>query len=638
MRLVRFAIATALILSTPLAVGNAGAQDLLTPIDVCYGVEHFPDDPIDDAPSKARIGITLNLEYGGSQLNLGIEGASGVQTGTGIVGADGLGFVEVPLYQYGEHSIVNFTLTMGDMDPYNVGFSDIGDGGLFVVNDAQPSCDATTLSPAPPPSTTTTTTTTTSAPAETTAAPATTTPVETTQPATTTEAPTTTAAPDSEESGGLPWPGILIGGGIIVAAGGAIAAFGGKENCDRERENLAAAQHHLEMIYETLEQALEDLKEHESEITTYETELESFRKSKSRGSSTENKVKYFAHDGERLSEGEIDAHVEYYEGMLKIAREAAARDEARVREWHEKFEHAQREVSEAEAALAKCRGESEAPPPGPQHPEISGPSAPAGTGGPAVATPPPTEEILEKPDCEDGAVYIKKLPGRPDILRQVVDFAVIAEIMEGTQRKVGEANAMSLGLSEAAAGLDLLGKALGARGAGQSIAKGIGGMSSGKYVMGAGGLAKGTAEGAMASGETKISIPTSPPEAVVEVVKGAANLGAFVSRKVGEWLKANQVYNVRLTLFQQTITATPYELWRCVEGSWKCEKVWEYDVGPLRKHGTTNPRVFRLNTKENRHRMNTEVGRLGQRAQSEIARSLQARADFDAKHQPSSCG
>ena len=167
----------------------------------------------------------------------------------------------------------------------------------------------------------------------------------------------------------------------------------------------------------------------------------------------------------------------------------------------------------------------------------------------------------------------------------MVDFSVIVTIVEGSERKVGEANALAVGLGEAVTDLNIVGKALGAGGAFKSLEGGLGGLAAGEYVMGAAGLAKGTAEGAMASGITDISIPTSGQEAVVEVLKQSAKFGKIIMDKVGEWLKMNQLYEVHLTQFEQTITATPYPNYRCVNGEWQCEKVWQYSVGQAPEEG-----------------------------------------------------
>ncbi|MDK1019731.1 MAG: hypothetical protein QGD89_10050, partial [Actinomycetota bacterium] len=439
----------------------------------------------------------------------------------------------------------------------------------------------------------------------------------------------------TDEGGGISWPGILIGGGLIGVLGGALLALTGKKNCDREREALASAQRQLSAISETLEGAVDDFEDQESEISDLEAELESYNQAKQRGSSVDGDVRYYAHGGDRIPESELAIQVEYYEAMLENAREARAQDEARITEWQAKFDKAEQKVREAEEALAECEGAgtTDAAPP-PSQPTGPGTPGPSGPRGPAISIPPLATDPSQ-PACEDGATYTET--GEPETLRVIVDFAVIVTVVEGSERRVGEAAVMTLGLAELAADLDVIGSALGAKGAGQSIAGGIGGMASGTYVMGAGGLARGAAEGAMASGLTDVSIPTSAPEAVVEVLEGVANLGALVSKKVGEWLVANQLYEVRLTLFQQTITATPYDLSTCIGGEWECRRVWQYDVGPLTKRGRSNSKTFRLASDIARHRMQSEISRMGRRAQSAIAASVEARSDFDTRHQPGSC-
>ena len=196
---------------------------------------------------------------------------------------------------------------------------------------------------------------------------------------------------------------------------------------------------------------------------------------------------------------------------------------------------------------------------------------------------------------------------------------------------------MSFNLAQLAANIDTVGDALGARGAGKSIAGGFRGLHAGEYVMGGGRLIKGTAEGAMASGAVDFEVPTSPPEAITEVLEGIAGFGSFVAGKVGEWLKMNQIYEVHMTLFKQTITATPYKLWVCEDGRWKCRKLWQYSVGKLVKGGSTTKHSFRLESDVQRHRMNAEISRLSSRAQWSIRESVRKRAEFDARHQPGPC-
>lgn len=629
--LVRLA-ALALVSTVLFAVvtGTATAQDILVPDDSCIGVIHFPEEPIGNAPSKMIVGVVMPPEYAGDDFSFLLSGASGDQVGSGTIGPDGLGFAEAPLFSYGPHQITDATVSNGAVMPIDV--TVIGDNGTFVVDDAEPICDQTVIAPIPPDTTTTSSTTSSTT---TTSTSTTTTTTTTTEPPTeTTTAPPTTGAPPTGTGGGFPWPGVLIGGGLLAVIGGVVVATGGKKNCDRERENLANAQRRLGEINETLQQALEDMEAHEDEIRELKEDLAALNRSKQRGSSTEKGVKYYAHEGGRIPDYELEAEIEYTEGLIGIEENARANDEGRVREWHEKFQKAEQEVREAEEALAKCLGEGapsvETPPSTPTEPGTAGPSGPS---GPGISTPPPEETA--KTGCKEGAAYSRV--GEPEQIHPVVDFSVIVTVVEGSERKVGEANALAVGLGDAATALGILGKALGAGGAASSIKSGIGGLASGEYVMGAAGLAKGTAEGAMASGITDISIPTSGPEVLVEVLKQSANLGALVSKKLGQWLKMNQLYDVHLTQFVQTITATPYYNYRCVDGEWKCEKIWQYSVGKLRKKGRPNKRTFRLESDIARRRMQNEINRMTRIAQSAIAKSLKDRAEFDAKHQPGAC-
>jgi hypothetical protein len=622
------AVTAALIIVTGAAA--ASAQDVLAPDDSCIGTIHFPDEPIDDAPSKMIVGVVLPPEYAGDDFTFLLSGASGDQVGMGTVGPDGLAFAEAPLYSYGPHQITEATLSNAVVTPVDV--AGIGDDGTYVVDASEPVCDSTILTPIPPGattpatlSTTTSSTTSTSSTTTTTVAPA--------EPAT---APATTAATGTgTDGGGFPWPGVLIGGGLILLLGGLAIAMGGKKNCDRERQNLASAQRRLGEINETLQQALDDMQAHEAEIRDLKADLESCNRSKQRGSTTEGGVKYYAHEGERIPSDELEIEIEYLEGLIRIAEQARTRDEQRVKEWHEKFQKAEQEVRTAEEALAKCLGQqaAPAPPPRPQPPEAPVTPGPTGPTSPGVTTPPPAPAA--KTSCEDGAAYSRV--GDPETLRPVVDFSVIVTITEGSERKVGEATSLAVGLGEAATALDIVGKALGAGGAIGSLKSGIGGLASGEYVMGVAGLAKGTAEGAMASGLTDISIPTSGREALVEALEQSARIGQLISSKVADWLKMNQLYEVHLTQFVQVITATPYYNYRCVNGEWKCEKVWQYSVGKLQKYGNPNKRMFRLESEVARHQMQSHINMLGRRAQQSIIRSLQDRADFDARHQPGPC-
>ncbi len=124
---------------------TALAQDMAVPADSCIGIVHFPDDPIGDAPSKMIVGVVMPPEYAGDDFTFELSGASGDQVGTGIVGPNGLAFAEAPLYSYGPHQITKATVSNAAVTPIDP--TTIGDGGSYVVDDTQPVCDETVLTP-----------------------------------------------------------------------------------------------------------------------------------------------------------------------------------------------------------------------------------------------------------------------------------------------------------------------------------------------------------------------------------------------------------------------------------------------------------------------------------------------------------
>ncbi|MDK1019193.1 MAG: hypothetical protein QGD89_07320, partial [Actinomycetota bacterium] len=149
MRLATIAFATMMLLGPAPWLATAAAQGVLSPDDACIGVIHSPAEPVGSAPSKAIVGIALSPDYAGGDFVFHLTGASGDQTGTGTVGPDGLAFAEAPLFQYGVHQITDATVTTAD-GPMAVDVASIGDGGSFVVDDAEPLCDSTVLTAVPP--------------------------------------------------------------------------------------------------------------------------------------------------------------------------------------------------------------------------------------------------------------------------------------------------------------------------------------------------------------------------------------------------------------------------------------------------------------------------------------------------------
>jgi hypothetical protein len=251
----------------------------------------------------------------------------------------------------------------------------------------------------------------------------------------------------------------------------------------------------------------------------------------------------------------------------------------------------------------------------------------------------------EEPErrCEEGAKEPR--PGKSsDSITVDVDFSIIVE-PEGI-RDVEGAQAMAFDLGNLARDLDLAGSLLGGASSGTSIVGGIGGMRSGTYVTGAGGLISGTVSGLMTgagasvgSGQMEISIPTSPPEVISEVLEVTARLGSIVAGKVGEWLQMNELYHVRIRFFRQTLTATPHEIWECQGNEWVCaEKVYEITIGRLQQGGQPNPKTFRLDSNVARHRFEQHINNLTRLAKSRLEAGARRRLQFEQEHRPGPCG
>ena len=170
-------------------------------------------------------------------------------------------------------------------------------------------------------------------------------------------------------------------------------------------------------------------------------------------------------------------------------------------------------------------------------------------------------------------------------------------------------------------------------------------MKSGTYVSGAGGLISGTVSGVMTgagasvgTGNMQISIPTSPPEVISEVLETTAKLGSIVAGKVGEWLQMNELYTVRIRFFRQRLTATPYEIWECIANEWVCkEKIYEITISKLQRGGQPNPRSFRLESDIARHRFITHINRLANMAKNRLQAGAKRRLQFEQGHRPGPC-
>ena len=113
--------------TTPVA-----AQEYTNPFDWCIAVEHFPDEPIGDAPSKVGIYATFPLEYSGGIFEFGLSGASGDVTGSGPIDGFGIAHAYAPLFSYGTHFIISGYVRLDGMEsPIDPAVSFFGVFNLF---------------------------------------------------------------------------------------------------------------------------------------------------------------------------------------------------------------------------------------------------------------------------------------------------------------------------------------------------------------------------------------------------------------------------------------------------------------------------------------------------------------------------
>ncbi|MBN2334360.1 hypothetical protein JXL21_02290 [Candidatus Bathyarchaeota archaeon] len=407
---------------------------------------------------------------------------------------------------------------------------------------------------------------------------------------------------------------------------------------------LESAKRRFDLTMDSLTEAQKYLEERRARVAELEAELEALEQS-AESYVTEGGVQYHLIDGGRVTSDGLTEITDSVRDALEQARETEESAEQSVTDWEERVRDAQNDVEEAESAASEDKpGEAETPDdagesPGEEPPGdvVSGPAAPAVVEG--------GEETEEKQErkCEEGARELRP-GGRPESILVNVDFSLFVEA-EGFH-DVKAAQMMSFGLANLARDLDLAGSLLGGMSSGKSIAGGLGAMRSGTYVTGAAGLIEGTATGAMTAagagvgtGGMQVSIPTSPPEAIAEVLEATARLGSIVAGKVGEWLQMNVLYNVRVRFFTQRITATPYEIWECKGNEWVCkEKIYEITIGKLRPGGQPNPKSFRLDSDLARHKLEQEINRATRMAKGRIESGVRRRLQFEQQHQPKPCG
>lgn len=646
--IVRLLAAGALLLA--LSPAPALAQEQVTVVDSCTAVDHFPASPIGNAPSLAILIFLLSgfNPYVGHTITANVTGASGDVSGSGVLDMYGVVEVPVPLYQYGAHTVTDLMAQNGSLEH----IAGEQAGGTFIlqfdVNDAEPTCDVDAMrgqgeALLAAASTTTTSTSTTTSSSTTTTSTTTTTTITSSEP-----------QPEASESTNpnvFPLAFALIGPGALLLLIGAWLLMQestdkvGKD-CSKLLELWQSAEARVKKGEKGLSEARATLTSAKQRVSELEAELASLEKAA--GSYvTEHGTNYHLIPGGRVTSDGLADITASVKRNLESARARVKSEEKNVSQWEQRVNELRAGADKAKAAYEACVGAATAPTdtgttdPGPTD------TTDVPTGGLGVVTVPVGTSVVDEADetddgCEEGTR--EERAGTPESPITVdVDFSIIIE-PEGI-RNVEGAQAMAFGLSNLARDLDLAGSLLGGASAGTSIVGGIGGMQSGSYVAGAGGLISGTVSGVMTgagahvgSGDMEISIPTSPPEAMSEVLEATARLGAIVASKVGEWLVMNELYHVRIRFFTQTLTATPYEIWECRGGKMVCsQKTYGIEIGKLKRGGQPNPRTFRLDSDLARRRFEQHINSLTNMAKSRLEAGARKRAEFEQKHQPGPC-
>jgi hypothetical protein len=590
----------------------------VTPADDCVEVDHFPAEPIDNAPSKAILYFTVPPEFGGWEIAVLIDGASGEVEGVGTVADDGLGIVEIPLNAYGTHEVQEALMSLG-AELVDI---DLLPGG-FTVDAAEPVCDPASLARAASSPTTTAATTTTEAPSTTTTAAPTTT-------ASTTTAVVVSDLPTAGTVGTIPWGWIGLGVGLPLLLFGLWLLVGPGRDCERLRREWEALQRQYDQLREAFDKAMAYLEERRAVRAEIEAEMAGIERSGSMGGSLEGSTRFRLIPEGKVTEEGYDAILKTVREQLDSARDGERMAEESVEEWKRQLEDAAARADAARRAYEECIGKAVA--------GLTPPSAgsTATGGGPMIATTP------EQAGCPEGTREARPLAA-PRTFRLYVDFAVIVEVEEGSERNVQTGEDLAINLGQLGLDLATLGSLLGARGAGGNVASGVTGLGTGSYVKGSLGIARGTVEGLLAVkgnlGTTSfpIPVPTSPEEVLVGLLQVTAQLGALVAGKVTEWMKMNQIYRVRSTLFYQEVSVQPIQIWECKAGRWVCvEKVLQYEVSGLERQPGAS-QSFRIEGDVSQHQFESYINGATARAKQSIEASARALVEFEQSNAPGPC-
>ena len=428
----------------------------------------------------------------------------------------------------------------------------------------------------------------------------------------------------------IPWGWVGLGVGLPLLLFGLWLLAGPGRDCERLRREWETLQRQYDQIREAFDKSLAYLEERRAMRAEIEAEVAGIERAGSMGGSIEGSTRFRLPPEEGVTDEGYDQVPKTVREQLDSARDGERMAEQSVEQWRRQLEDSAAKAEAARRANEECIGKAVA--------GLTPPSAGATTtnDSPMVAT------TSEHSGCPDGTREARPLDP-PRSLRLYVDFAVVVEVEPGPGRHVQTGEDLAINLGQLGLDLAAIGSLLGGRGEGGGIRSGVTGLGVGNYVKGSLGIARGSVEGLLAANASlgtasfPIPVPSSPEEVMVGVLQVTALLGALVAGKVTEWMKMNQTYQVRSTLFYQEVSVQPIQIWECRDGTWVClEKVLQYEVSGLERQPGAS-QSFRIEGDVSQHQFEAYINGATSRAQESIEASAKALVEFEQSNPPGPC-
>ena len=359
---IRTALTASLVAAFMLAPIGVNAQPPYMPFDFCFAVQHFPSEPINNAPSRFGFYASFGTLFSGGAFTFDYDGASGSQTGSGEIDGNGIGHGYGPLFSYGQHNLTGGSITNSGGMSYDLDLS----GLSFEVGDPEPECDADDLSVinnAPEKTTGTTepaTTATSQAPSSTTAEETTTTAEETTT--TVEESPATSI--QIVDDGGNTYLAWWWTGGILLVVGAGLFFFAradqesriplkaawlrARKKCDEAKAEVQRRKAVLEEAKEALAEAQAERQKWIDLVAEIEAELDQLKTARGSSMSMGGNTFHRIPEGMVTAEG-LESIIDAVEARLANARGNVPDVSDSELDWQRRVGEQQQRVNDAQA-------------------------------------------------------------------------------------------------------------------------------------------------------------------------------------------------------------------------------------------------------------------------------------------------